>query len=241
MLVLFLRTFNYIFPYFFFLNNKYASRCVHHSFSTQHFLSTVDGWVSSHINISALHHAYRSTCNLPFHSTINSSLVLSHSSQIRPKSGASLELSIKRQPLNVHQPFQHFGVPRERGTELGTFTRCKFHEGECLHFHWLAFVLTHPLFIIARPSQFPWPLQNHLGDRVQIPRSHGDQPHHIRSTKIPQAPRLCYNMTTDNTMTAWQRHWTTTTQKQDDDMPTIAHPAAHHFHLPDFNNVHSHS
>ena len=53
MVVLFLRTFNYIFPYFFSLNNEYASGCVRRSFSARHFPSAVDVWLSSHIDVSA--------------------------------------------------------------------------------------------------------------------------------------------------------------------------------------------
>ena len=50
MLVLFLKTFKYIFLYFFPLNNKCASEYAHRSFSTWHFLSAVDGWLSMRIH-----------------------------------------------------------------------------------------------------------------------------------------------------------------------------------------------
>ena len=53
MLVLLLRTLNYIFPYFFSLNNECASECVHHSFSAWQFLSVVDRRLGSRVNVSA--------------------------------------------------------------------------------------------------------------------------------------------------------------------------------------------
>ena len=53
MLVLFLRTFKYIFPYFFPLNNECACECVQRSFSARHFPSIVDRWLGSRVNASA--------------------------------------------------------------------------------------------------------------------------------------------------------------------------------------------
>ena len=53
MLVPLLRTFNHIFPYFFSLNNEYASECAHRSFNARHFPSAVDVWLSSDIDVSA--------------------------------------------------------------------------------------------------------------------------------------------------------------------------------------------
>ena len=114
MLVIFPRTFNYIFPYFFSLNNKYASRCAHRSFSAWHFPSAVDGWLSSHIDITALHHAYRSTCDSPLRSTIDPWLVLSHSSQIRPKSEACLS-RLSNDSLSTF--INHFNISESKGNE----------------------------------------------------------------------------------------------------------------------------
>ena len=72
MLVLFLRTFKYIFPYFFALNNECANECARRSFSARDFPSAVDGWLSSHIACATAHHALHSMLpfdDLPFHST----------------------------------------------------------------------------------------------------------------------------------------------------------------------------
>ncbi|EDR02913.1 uncharacterized protein LACBIDRAFT_307772 [Laccaria bicolor S238N-H82] len=61
MLILLLRTFKDIFPYFFPLNNE----CAQCSFSARHFPSIVDGWLSSHVNVSGAHylHFYHSNDN----------------------------------------------------------------------------------------------------------------------------------------------------------------------------------
>ena len=69
MLVLFLRTSKYIFPYFFLLNNECVNECAQRSFSARDFPSAVDGWLSSHIAFATALHSTLPFGNVPFHLT----------------------------------------------------------------------------------------------------------------------------------------------------------------------------
>ena len=64
MLILFLRTFKYIFSYFSPFKNECACECVQYSFSARHFPSVVDEWLSTPHPSATAHHALHSL--LPF-------------------------------------------------------------------------------------------------------------------------------------------------------------------------------
>ena len=105
MLVLFLRTFKYIFLYFFSLNNKCMRKCTWHSFSTQHSLSAVDGWLNT--PRLPLHPPFRSTTDSPIRLQI---------SQISPLPPAY------RYPRRMHSTTPSVNTLAQRSSINGTIT-----------------------------------------------------------------------------------------------------------------------
>ena len=159
MLVLFLRIFKYIFPYFFLLDNECASEFEQHSFSGWQFPSAVDG---RHIDSPPLPPACQSTVDF---------VCYCHSNQIHPSPTTTTETTwqchITKQRSTSHIDLTHIAMNRHTSQRIDT--------------HWLDTMVM--MWHINGPHRTCcivwrwWCTTSSLSPAVLIHANQGEQPH----------------------------------------------------------------